>query len=285
MLGSLDDADEAMQDALLRAWRALDTYRGQAPLRHWLYRITTNASRALLNKRSRQPVPTGEISHLQPYPDRLLDRLADADTDPAAAAERRESVALAFITALQRLPASQRAVLILREVLAYRADEVANLLETTVPAVNSALQRARATLAASPPDPAGAGAAPLSQAEQETLARFVDAWQRRDIPALAATLRDDVTLTMPPELVEILGRDQVVHFLSTVPAEGRLDLIRLLPTRANGQPALAAYLPDDQARPHAYGIMVFTVGADGIAAITGFPEAKLDPFGLPSTID
>jgi RNA polymerase sigma-70 factor, ECF subfamily len=286
MLGSLDDAEEALQEGLLRAWRALDSYRGQAPLRHWLYRITTNASLKLIDKRSRQPVPAGEVSHLQPYPDRLLDQLPDADTDPAAAAERRESVALAFITALQRLPASQRAVLILREVLAYRADEVAGLLEMTVPAVNSALQRARATLAASTPDPAGAPVAPLSEAEQRTLARFVDAWQRRDIPALAATLRDDMALTMPPELVAILGRDQVLHFLSTVPAEGRLDLIRLLPTRANGQPALAAYLPDDTGRPRQYGLMVFTVADDGIAEITAFPQARLlDAFGLPPALD
>jgi RNA polymerase sigma-70 factor, ECF subfamily len=286
MLGSLDDAEEALQEGLLRAWRALDTYRGQAPLRHWLYRITTNASLKVIEKRSRQPVPAGEVSHLQPYPDRLLDQLPDADTDPAAVAERRESVALAFITALQRLPASQRAVLILREVLAYRADEVAALLEMTVPAVNSALQRARATLAASAPGPAGERVAPLSEAEQRTLARFVDAWQRRDIPALAATLRDDVALTMPPDLVAILGRDQVLRFLTTVPAEGRLDLIRLLPTRANGQPALAAYLPDDTGRPRQYGLMVLTVANDGIAEITAFPDARrLDAFGLPAALD
>lgn len=284
MLGSFEDADEALQDGLLRAWRALNTYRGQAPLRHWLYRITTNASLKLIDKRGRQPVPTGEISHLQPYPDRLLDQLPDIDTDPAAAVERRESVALAFITALQRLPASQRAVLILREVLAYRADEVAGLLETTVPAVNSALQRARATLAASPPDPAGV-LAPLSEEEQRTLARFVDAWQRRDLPALAATLRDDVALTMPPELVEILGRNDVMEFLSTVPADGRLEEIRLVPIRANGQSALAAYLPDDAQQHHRYGIMVFTVADDGIAAITAFPDAGLfGRFDLPDTL-
>lgn len=286
MLGSFEDADEALQDGLLRAWRALGTYRGQAPLRHWLYRITTNASLKLINKRGRQPVPSGEVSHLQPYPDRLLDQLPDIDTDPAAAAERRESVALAFITALQRLPASQRAVLILREVLAYRAVEVAELLEISVPAVNSALQRARATLASSPPDRASGTVAPLSEAEQRTLARFVDAWHRRDIPALAATLRDDVALTMPPELEEILGRSAVIEFLSAVPADGHLDQIRLVPTRANGRPALAAYLPDDAQSLHRYGIMVFTVAEDGIAAITAFPGTKqFDSFDLPATLD
>lgn len=286
MLGSLDDADEALQEALLRAWRALDTYHGRAPLRHWLYRISTNASLTLISRRARQPVPTGEISHLQPYPDRLLDQLAVTDGDPAVVAERRESVALAFITALQRLPASQRAVLILREVLSWRAEEVAALLETTVPAVNSALQRARATLAAAPRRPPGPATPPLSQAERRTLERFVDAWHRRDIPALAAVLREDVMLTMPPELTEILGRNQVVRFLATVPAEGRLDQIQLLPTRANGQPALAAYLPHDTTHHHRYGIMVLTLDAGGIAAITGFPGAdQFDRFQLPATLD
>ena len=149
MLGSMDDADEAVQDTLLRAWRALDSFQGQAPLSHWLYRITTTSSLWLIRAKGRRPVPAGEIGHLQPYPDRLLDQLTDTGADPAAIAERRESITLAFITALQRLPAKQRAALVLRDVLAWNAAEVAALLELSVQAVNSALQRARATLAGS----------------------------------------------------------------------------------------------------------------------------------------
>lgn len=284
MLGSLDDADEAVQEALLRAWRALDTYQGRAPLLHWLYRITTTTSLKMIEKRARHPVPTGEIAYLQPYPDRLLDQLADADGDPAAIIERRESVALAFVTALQRLPASQRAVLILRDVLAWSAQEVAGLLETSVPAVNSALQRARATLATAGPD--SAPPAPLSEDEQRVLAQFVDAWQRCDFSAIAALLREDAILTMPPELVTINGRDQIVHFLATVPAGGRLDQIKLVATRSNGQPALAAYLPDESSRCQGYGIMVFTVVEEGIATITGFPSPELFArFGLPASYE
>ena len=215
MLGSLDDADEALQDTLLNAWRALGTYQGQAPLRHWLYRITTTSSLKIIRARGRRPVTAGEIGHLQPYPDRLLDQLAD-DGDPARIAERRESVALAFITALQRLPARQRAALILRDVLAWSAAETAALLDISVPAANSALQRARATLAAG--SPPAAAYPPLGSRERDLVDRFTDAWRRCDIDALAALLREDVILSMPPELIRITGRAQVARFFATVPA-------------------------------------------------------------------
>jgi RNA polymerase sigma-70 factor, ECF subfamily len=284
MLGSLDDADEALQDALLSAWRALDTYQGQAPLSHWLYRITTTSSLKVIRAKARRPVPAGEISYLQPYPESFLDQLTDADADPAAIAERRESVALAFITALQRLPARQRAALILRDVLAWNAAEVAALLEISVPAVNSALQRARATLSGPRPADSATAHPRLDDHQRQILDRFVDAWQRCDIDALAALLREDVILSMPPELVRIIGRAQVTHFFATVPADGRLDTIRLIRTGANGHPALAAYLPDKSARCHGYGIMVFTITRDGIATITGFPSPDLfERFGLPPT--
>jgi RNA polymerase sigma-70 factor (ECF subfamily) len=286
MLGSLDDADEAVQDALLSAWRAVDTYQGHAPLSHWLYRITTTSSLKVIRAKARRPVAAGEIGHLQPYPDRLLDQLTDADADPAAIAERRESVALAFITALQRLPARQRAALILRDVLAWNAAEVATLLEISVPAVNSALQRARATLSAPAPAPSVAARQRLDDHQRHVLDRFTDAWQRCDIDALAALLREDVILSMPPELTTITGRAQVTRFFATVPAGGRLDTIRLVRTAANGHPALAAYLPDQSARCHGYGIMVFTFASDGVAAITGFPSPDLfERFGLPATCD
>jgi RNA polymerase sigma-70 factor, ECF subfamily len=286
MLGSLDDADEAVQDALLSAWRALGSYQGQAPLSHWLYRITTTNSLKVIRAKGRRPVPAGEIGHLQPYPDRLLDQLADAGADPAAIAERRESVALAFITALQRLPARQRAALILRDVLAWNAAEVAALLEISVPAVNSALQRARATLAGPRPAADVGAHLRLDDRQRQTLDRFTDAWQRCDIDALAALLRADVVLSMPPELATITGRVQVTRFFATVPAGGRLDTIRLVPTAANGHPALAAYLPDQSARCHGYGIMVFTITRESIATITGFPSPDLfDRFGLSLTCE
>jgi RNA polymerase sigma-70 factor (ECF subfamily) len=286
MLGSLDDADEALQDALLSAWRALDSYRGPAPLAHWLYRITTNSSLKVIRAKARRPVPAGEIGYMQPYPDRLLDQLTDDGADPAAVAERRESVTLAFITALQRLPARQRAALILRDVLAWNAAEAAALLDISVPAVNSAVQRARAALSGTSPAATVAARMRLDDHQRQVLDRFIDAWQRRDIDALAALLREDVVLSMPPELTTIVGRTQVTGFFATVPAGGRLDTIRLVRTRANGHPALAAYLPDQSARCHGYGIMVFTTTGDGIATITGFPSPDLfEKFGLPPTCD
>jgi RNA polymerase sigma-70 factor (ECF subfamily) len=223
MLGSLDDADEALQDALLNAWRALDSYRGPAPLAHWLYRITTNSSLKVIRAKARRPVPAGEIGYLQPYPDRLLDQLTDDDADPAAVAERRESVTLAFITALQRLPARQRAALILRDVLAWNAAEAAVLLDISVPAVNSAVQRARAALSGTRPAATVAARMRLDDHQRQVLDPFIDAWQRCDIEALATLLREDVVLSMPPELTTIAGRAQVAGFFATVPAGGRLD--------------------------------------------------------------
>jgi RNA polymerase sigma-70 factor (ECF subfamily) len=283
MLGSYADAEEAVQEATLRAWRGLAGYQGTGPLRHWLYRITTTTCLKMINRRGRDPIAsTAEVAWLQPYPDTLLDELADTDADPAAIAERRESVALAFVAALQLLPATQRAVLILREVLGWSAREVADLLDTTVAGVNSALQRARATLAA----PATlSGPRQLSSREQRVLDGFLRAWHACDIPALAALLRDDVTLTMPPQAIRIVGRDAVAGFFATVPADGRLDLIRLVVTRANGHPTLAAYLPDDSTGDcRGYGIMVLTITDDQVATITGFPDPDLFPiFDLPTT--
>jgi len=283
MLGSYDDAEEAVQEALLSAWRGLDSYESRAPLLHWLYRITTTTCLKTLRTRTRRPVTVAEVTHLQPYPDRLLDQLTDADGDPAAVVQRRESVALAFIAALQQLPATQRAVLILRDVLTWTSAEVADLLQTSVPSVNSALQRARTTLRAMD-SPTAQRNGPLDARDRQVMDRFLRAWQRCDIPALAALLREDAILRMPPEAVEIHGRDRVAEFFATVPADGRLDLIPLLRTEANGHPALAAYLPDDSGRCRGYGIMVFTVADGAVATITGFPDPGLfSIFGLPAT--
>jgi RNA polymerase sigma-70 factor (ECF subfamily) len=282
MLGSYTDAEEAVQEATVRAWRGLGGYQGTGPLRHWLYRITTTTCLKMINRRGRDPLTsTADVVWLQPYPDALLDELADHGADPAAIAERRESVALAFVAALQLLPAAQRAVLILREVLGWPARDVADLLDTTVAGVNSALQRARATLTRAPAT--DARAQHLSTREKQVLDGFLRAWHARDIPALAALLRDDVTLSMPPQAIRIVGREAVAGFFATVPADGRLDLIRLVVTRANGHPALAAYLPDNSTGDcRGYGIMVLTVTGDQVAAITGFPDPDLFPiFDLP----
>jgi RNA polymerase sigma-70 factor (ECF subfamily) len=283
MLGSYTEAEDAVQETLLRAWQGLSGFEGRAPLRHWLYRITTTTCLKMIRDRRREPATTADVAWLQPYPDALLGQVAESGADPAGIAEGHESVALAFIAALQLLPASQRAVLILRDVLAWPARDVAGLLDTSVAAVNSALQRARATLAAA--NPAAAASRPLSRREQLVLDAFVRAWQARDIPALAALLRDDATLTMPPQTIQITGRQAVADFFATVPAAGRLDLIQLVATRATGHPSLAAYLPDDSTDGcRGYGLMVLTVADGQIATITGFPDPGLFPiFGLPLT--
>jgi RNA polymerase sigma-70 factor (ECF subfamily) len=283
MLGSYTEAEDAMQDSLLRAWRGLAGFEERAPLRHWLYRITTTTCLKAIERRGRNPETVEGVAWLQPYPDARLDELADSDADPAVAVDRREGVALAFIAALQLLPATQRAVLILREVLQWPSRDVAQLLDTTVAGVNSALQRARATLSQTPT--VEGLSRPVDARQRQLVDAFVEAWRRGDIPALAALLRDDVVLAMPPQAIRIDGRERVIEFFATVPADGRLDLIRLVLTSANGQPTLAAYLPDRSGECRGYGIMVLTVQLDGIAAITGFPDPTLfDRFGLPPTL-
>jgi RNA polymerase sigma-70 factor, ECF subfamily len=287
MLGSFHDAEDATQETLLRAWRHLHTFQGRGPLRAWLYRIATTTCLKQLESRRRRRLtarPEGaEVPWLEPYPDRLLDDLPHDGPDPAAVAEQRESVALAFVVALQQLTARQRAVLVLREVLGWSAAEVAELLESSVPAVNSTLQRARATLG-QPGPPAGGSARSLPAQDQDVLRRFLLAWQRCDLEGLAALLAEDAVLEMPPQSLRYLGRERVARFFGAVPADGRLDRIRLLATRANGQPALAAYLSAADGADRAYGVMVLVVASDGVQAITGFQDASLfQAFGLPQT--
>jgi RNA polymerase sigma-70 factor (ECF subfamily) len=287
LLGSLDDADDALQETLLRAWRGVARFEPRGSLGGWLHRIATNVCLRMIEQRAASG--GGEPVHLQPYPDRLLEGLPAREPGPAAQAELREGIGLAFVTALQLLPARQRAVLLLRDVLGWSARDAAELLGYSVPAVNSALQRARERIRREP-DAEKAWArvhAPASaSAEAELMRRFQAAWAAVDIEAMVALLAPDALLTMPPERARIAGAAAVGGFFATVPLDGRLDRITLVEARANGQPATAAYAEDEDGRRRAYGVMVFAVRGDRIAGITGFPR-RPDLFtrlGLPTEL-
>jgi RNA polymerase sigma-70 factor (ECF subfamily) len=292
MLGSLHDADDAVQETWLRAWRSLGRFEPKSTLAAWLHSIATNVCLTALERRRRRPdvsspdvgetVWREELLHVQPYPDRLLDQLDPAAT-PETRYELRESVALAFVTAVQLLPPKQRAVLILRDVLGWSAREAADTLGDSVPAVNSALQRARATLERARRLGATTHVSPDRSREQALLRRFMTAWDAVDIDGLVQLLARDALLTMPPVPMYVRGAKAIGEFFATVPADGRLDEIRLVPTAANRQPALAAYVrspPDGVHR--AYGVMVFALDGDSIAGIVGFADSSLfEQFGLP----
>ena len=300
MLGSLHDAEDAVQETLVRAWRHLATFRGDSPVRAWLYRIATNACLTTRSRERRRAVSEGvqvpdwnakdvDVVPLEPYPDVWLEEVAIERRDPASRFDLAESVRLAFLGAIQSLPPRQRAVLLLRDVLGWSAAEVAEALETTATAVNGLLQRARATLARlqsagqfAVQRPALAG-----HAETAMLQRFVDAWNDADIERLAALLTEDALLTMPPEPMAYRGRAAIAEFFATVPAGGALDRIRLVSVRANRRPALAAYLWNDNAGVfEGYGLMVLDCTPSGIAAITGFADPALLPhFALPPTLE
>ncbi|HYH49849.1 MAG TPA: sigma-70 family RNA polymerase sigma factor [Acidimicrobiia bacterium] len=300
MLGSIQDAEDALQEALLAAWQGLGAFEERASLRTWLYRIATNRCLNALRSAKRRPAmpwnvpsveppePTrlGEVVWLQPYPDALLEGAADAPLGPEARYEQTEAISLAFVTALQLLPARQRAVLILRDVLGYHADEVADLLETTVSSVNSALKRARAALQSRPAITAGerpAAPAPDSPAEKALVERFVRAYEAGDVEALVAMLTDDVCISMPPMPFEYQGREVVARFFATVILGGR-RIYDLVPTRANGQLAFGAYLRGSDGVRHGAGLLVLTVAGDRISALTRFENTVLPWFGLPRSL-
>jgi RNA polymerase sigma-70 factor (ECF subfamily) len=298
MLGSFQDAEDALQDTLLAAWQGLGGFEGRASIRTWLYRIATNRCLNALRSANRRPAkewdipeveppePTrlGEVVWLEPYPDALLEGAINAPLGPEARYEQTEAISLAFVTALQVLPARQRAVLILREVLGYPATEVANMLDSTVESVNSALKRARAGLQRRVP-PIGereAPPAPDSPAEQALVAKFVRAYESGDVDALVALLTADVYVSMPPVPLEYQGRDDVARFTASVFRRRTYDLV---PTRANGQLAFGAYLraPTGGIR-HGTGLLVLTLTGDGICAITRFDNRVLPWFGLPPSL-
>lgn len=276
LLGSLHDADDALQEALLRAWKGIERYEPRAPVRAWLYRIATNVCLRMLEQRTRDGAIAVD-AYLEPYPDPV----APAESEPPASVESDEAVGLAFIAAMQLLPPKQRVVLVLRDVLDWSAREVAELLDDTEAAVNSALQRARVRMAAEHREGSLARAHRPASVDVEALVmqRFQDAWKAVDIDGILALLTSDALLTMPPEGMRFEGAGAIAEFFATVPLDGRLDRIRLVPRRANRQPALAAYAENPDTGEHeAYGVMVFALDGGRIAGITGFPR-QLQLFG------
>jgi RNA polymerase sigma-70 factor, ECF subfamily len=294
MLGSLHDAEDALQDALLRAWRGLGGFESGRSLRPWLYRIATNAALDVVARRPQRVLrdgppssiedgpgrPLAESVWVEPYPDRAVE---DGYAAPESRYEQRESVELAFIAALQHLPARQRAVLILREVLGFSAREVAQSLDTTAASVNSALQRARRTVAENLPD--RSQQATLRSLGDErlrgTVERYVEAWESRNVESMVALLVDDATFAMPPHPRWFRGREAIVAFV----AGAGTPPLRHIVTSANGQPAIAWYMLVD-GRYVPASIEVLSFDGDRVRDIVAFASAALfEPFGLPRTVE
>jgi RNA polymerase sigma-70 factor (TIGR02960 family) len=298
MLGSFQDAEDALQDTLLAAWQGLGGFEGRASIRTWLYRIATTRCLNALRLASRRPArewdmpeveppePTrlGEVVWLEPYPDALLEGALDVPLGPEARYEQTEAISLAFVTALQVLPPRQLAVLILRDVLGFHANEVADMLESTVESVNSALKRARAGLQRRRPPIAEREPPPSpdSPSEAAILAKFVRAYESGDVDALIALLTDDVSISMPPIPLEYEGLDVVARLFTSIFRSGRR--VDLVPTRANGQPAFGAYLRASSGIRHGTGLFVLTLAGDRICAFTRFDNSVLPWFGLPRSL-
>ncbi len=298
MLGSFQDAEDALQDTLLAAWKGFGGFEGRASLRTWLYRIATNrcldARRSASRRAAKEwdvpnvepPEPTrlGEVVWLEPFPDALLKGSLDIPLGPEARYEQTESVSLAFVTALQVLPPRQLAVLILRDVLGFNAREVAEILDSTLESVNSALKRARASLQRRQPPATDREPSPTSDSpvEAAVVTKFVRAWESADIDALVDLLTDDIFVSMPPMPFEYEGRDMAARFCASIFSAGRrFDLV---PTRANGQPAFGAYLRGADGVSHGMGLYVLTLAGDRICAMTRFENSVLPSFGLPRSL-
>ncbi|CCH89072.1 RNA polymerase sigma factor sigW [Modestobacter italicus] len=296
MLGSRQDAEDALQEALLSAWTGLGSFEGRSSVRTWLYRVVTNRCLNQLRSAARRPVAAeqlpvappepsrwGEVPWLQPYPDVLLDGLADAAPGPEARYESRETVTLAFVTAVQLLPPNQRAVLLLRDVLGYRAAETAELLGLTTDAVTSALKRARATMATA--SSAGRPAPPAGgPVERALVDRFVTAFTGEDVDALVALMTDDVWVRMPPLPFEYRGTEAVHRFFSAIDGHRRA-IARMVPVRANGQPALGEYVRDPVTGVlHVVGVLVLALDGDRIGELVHFESALAASLGLPRTL-
>jgi RNA polymerase sigma-70 factor (ECF subfamily) len=315
ILGSLQDAEDALQETLVSAWRNLGEFGQRSSLRTWLYKIATNRCLSMLRADSRRPriappLPDATLPEptsagdappwLEPYPDILLDHLADQRPGPEARYETTEAISLAFITALQLLPPRQRAALVLRDVLGYHAAEAAQMLGTTQESVTSALKRARATVdnhltdsgstdSGSTGSSSGTGSRrparqPDTAAEHRLVARLTGALERADLDALIELLVTDVRLSMPPAMLEYRGIEAARRVYAAVTFRPGLTY-RVVPTRANGQPALGLYLADTHADLYrAYCLLVITAAGDHISAITSFTTNVMTRFGLPRTL-
>ena len=296
ILGSLQDAEDMVQETLLAAWRGLAQYEERDTLRAWLYRIATNRCLNAVRDRERRPreVPslpfklpdptrTGEPLWLEPYPDALLEGLTDG---PEARYETKEAVTLAFVAVLQHLPPRQRAVLVLRDVLGFHAAEVAGMLETSEVSVNSALQRARAALETRLPADRERSPRPRSSRERTLAARFADAVERGDVDGIVSLLTEDALLTMPPLPLEYQGHVAIAGFLR-YREQARGTPLRIIPTWANTQPAFGCYTPDAQGTgiASASGLFVLTLEGNAASAMTWFADTTLFGFfGLPLTL-
>jgi RNA polymerase sigma-70 factor, ECF subfamily len=294
LTGSLNDAEDLTQETFLRAWRARDSFRGEGTLRAWLYRIATNACLDALRTRPRpalEPAPDGagdfEVPWLQPYPDDLLEGLTAPDADPESAVVSKETIELAFIAAIQQLTAGQRAVLILRDVLGWRAKDTASLLETSVASVNSSLQRARAGLQQYLPQRRldwDADSATTVK-ERELLERYLDAHEQADQQAMLAILHDDLRFAMPPQPGLFVGREAIVEYWAPGFDQEGFGRIAGVVTRANMQPAVACYRQqpgESEFRPMA--LDVIRIEGDAIAEVTTFPPELFSAFGLPEAL-
>ena len=292
ILGSVADAEDALQEAMLAAWQGLGGFEGRSSLRTWLYRIATTRALNVLRADRRRPTVTlppdvdppeptrlGGVGWLEPYPDVLLN---DVSSGPEGRYESRQAVSLAFVTALQLLPPLQRAALVLCDVLDFPARQAAEVLDTSEQSVYSALKRARVTLRRELPSSDAPAASPAnSPQEQALVARLVEAFEAADVDGIVACMTEDAWLRMPPAPLEYQGRELAGQFFATVAfRQGRR--YRLVPTRANGQPAFGVYLRDPvSAVARAFGLLVVTVAGDRVSAITRFDNAALDHFGLP----
>ncbi len=298
MLGSFQDAEDALQETLLSAWRGLAGFEERASLRTWLYRIATNrclnAHRSATRRHAKEwnipgvepPEPTrlGEVIWLQPYPDRLLEGAFDTPAGPETRIEQSESISLAFVTALQVLPPRQVAVLVLRDVLGFRASEVAEMLDSTVESVNSALKRARSTLEKKLPVGREGEPGPASDTKSEDaiVTKFVEAYESADLEVVIALLTDDVFISMPPMPFEYEGRDAASRFIVAILGSGRR--FHFVRTRANGQPALGTYVLGPDGIRHGAGLFALTLSGDRICGMTRFENTVFPFFGLPRTL-
>jgi RNA polymerase sigma-70 factor (TIGR02960 family) len=295
MLGSLQDAEDAMQDTLLAAWQGLDGFAERSSIRTWLYRIATNRCLNAIRTASRRPAkawdipgvvppePTrlGEVAWLEPFPDALLENAAGVPLGPEARYEQTESISLAFVTGLQVLPPRQLAVLVLRDVLGFSANEVAEMLDTTTESVTSALKRARAGLERQQPTRDEPPPAPGSPDEDAIVAQFVSAYESADIDALVALLTDDVFMAMPPMPLEYEGCDLVARFFALMFEGRRFDLV---PTRANGQPAFGTYVAGPDGVPRGTGLITISLAGNRICSTCRFEANVLPSFGLPLSL-